>query len=101
MSITGVIEVLILLEVLVLVPLLLVGCFSNRTQRSAPRLYECPHCSAYNYAAQPQCYCCGYEFDLPLSAAPTLTVVQRVRQADTRRARHQPKARTPQAPNRA
>ena len=97
MSITGVLEVLIILQVLVLVPLLLVGCCSSRAPRLKPPLHECPHCGAQNYAAQPHCYCCGHEFNLPLSPAPAATVIQRVRQADARRTRPQPDARAPHA----
>ncbi|MGA2604242.1 MAG: hypothetical protein ABSG14_08435 [Verrucomicrobiia bacterium] len=97
MSITGLIEVLVLLQLFVFVPLLLMGCCSNRAQRSKPGLHECPHCGAQNYAAQPHCYCCGHKFILPLSPAPAATVIQRVRQADNRRTRQQPEASTPQA----
>lgn len=65
-------------------PLVVVLCFGRNMKPSPP---ECPHCGAQYRGTPTRCYCCGHEFILSESDAASATLIERVRQADSNRAK--------------
>ena len=81
------------LTVLLFVPIVIVQFIGRSKPTFKPSLQECPNCGAENHKDKEQCYCCGHRFGSSPSEGLDATLVQRVKQADDRRARR--KAATP------
>jgi len=92
-----IVGLLILLTVFVLGPMLFMLCCSRRASTSKPNLRECPHCGAEYHDMPTRCYACGHQFILPVSHAPTATIIQRVRQTDTTKTTQTTDAHSPTA----
>ena len=75
------------LTVLLFVPIVIIKFIGRRKPVFKPNLQECPNCGAENHRDKEQCYCCGHRFGLSPSEGPDATLIQRVKQADDRRAK--------------
>jgi len=83
------------LTVLLFVPIVIVQFIGRRKPVFKPNLQECPNCGAENHRDKEQCYCCGHRFSLSSSEGLDVTLVQRVKQADDRRAKRRAAAPSP------
>jgi hypothetical protein len=85
------------LTILLFVPIMVIQFIGRRKPVSRPSLQECPNCGAENHKDKEQCYCCGHRFgSLPLKETDAV-LLQRVKQADDRRAKRKTATQSPAA----